>query len=78
MTKNKISLPVIIERDEDGLYVGTVPALRSCYTQAKTIPELYNRLEEAVRVCLKAEQKLFKTTPQPGEFLGVQKLEFSV
>jgi len=27
-------LLVLIEKDEDGSYVATVPALKSCYTQA--------------------------------------------
>jgi len=31
---------VLIEKDEDGYYVATVPALRSCYTQAKALEEL--------------------------------------
>ena len=51
--KNKIySFPVIIEKDEDGLFVGTVPALRNCYTQAKTLSKLYERLDEVVALCL--------------------------
>ncbi len=76
--KNKIySFPVVIERDEDGNFVGTVPALRSCYTQAKTLPELYKRLDEAVVLCLEVETDFFKHKMRMNEFLGVQKLEFS-
>ena len=44
--------PVIIEKDEMGYYLGKVPALRSCYTQAKTLPELYKRLDEVVSLCV--------------------------
>ena len=43
--KNKYNFSVIIEKDESGYYIGRVPDLRSCYTQAKTLPELYKRLE---------------------------------
>ena len=39
---------VLIEKDEDGYYVATVPALRSCYTQAKTLEELYPRIKGAI------------------------------
>ncbi|MFH1947191.1 MAG: type II toxin-antitoxin system HicB family antitoxin [Candidatus Magasanikbacteria bacterium] len=46
------SFPVIIEKDTDGNFIGTVPALRSCYTQAKTLPELYKRLDEVVALCI--------------------------
>jgi len=72
------SFPVIIEKDEDGLFVGTVPVLRSCYTQAKTLAKLYERLDEAVALCLEVENDFFKSKVGQNEFLGVQKLEFSV
>jgi len=45
-------LSVLIEKDEDGYYVATVPALKSCYTQAKTLEELYPRIKEVVVLCL--------------------------
>lgn len=43
---------VIIERDEDGYLVATVPALPGCFTQAKSLPELMVRVKEAIRLCL--------------------------
>jgi predicted RNase H-like HicB family nuclease len=42
---------VLIEKDEDGFYVATVPALKSCYTQAKTMEELIPRLREVIELC---------------------------
>ena len=44
-----------IERDEDGYYVGWVPALRSCYTQARTLETLGKRLKEVIELCLEEE-----------------------
>jgi predicted RNase H-like HicB family nuclease len=32
--------PVIIEQDEDGMFIANVPDLRGCHTQAKSIEEL--------------------------------------
>ncbi len=43
---------VIIEQDEDGFFVASVPALPGCYTQAKTMPELKKRVKEAIQLCL--------------------------
>jgi predicted RNase H-like HicB family nuclease len=43
---------VIIERDEDGYLVGSVPALRGCHTQARTMDQLLERIEEAILLCL--------------------------
>jgi len=58
-TKKKIyHFPVVIEQDEMGYYIGKVPALRSCYTQAKTLPELYKRLNEVVGLCVEVESNI--------------------
>lgn len=73
--KQPYSFTVLIEKDESGYYVGTVPGLRSCYTQAKTLPQLYKRLEEVIDLCLEVEQKQFKTKIPKNEFIGVQVLE---
>ncbi len=43
---------VIIERDADGWYVGSVPALPGCHTQAKKLETLHVRLQEAIELCL--------------------------
>ena len=63
---------ILIEQDEDGYYVATVPALKSCYTQAKTLEELYPRIKEVIELCFEEE----KVTPM--KFVGVQQLEVAV
>lgn len=74
--KHNYNFSVIIEKDEKGYYIGTIPALRSCYTQAKTLPTLYKRLEEVVQLCLKVEKETFKEKVLQNQFIGVQQLEF--
>ena len=43
---------VDIERDEDGYYVASVPALPGCHTQAKTLDQLMGRIQEAIGLYL--------------------------
>ncbi|MEB3231090.1 MAG: type II toxin-antitoxin system HicB family antitoxin [Leptolyngbyaceae bacterium] len=43
---------VVIEKDEDGLYVGEVPQLSACYSQGETIDELMENIREVVEMCL--------------------------
>jgi len=65
---------VIVERDEDGYYVASVPELPGCHTQAKTLDELMERVKEAVEVYLEAEG----TKPREGvELIGFQFVEVS-
>ncbi|MCI0341602.1 MAG: type II toxin-antitoxin system HicB family antitoxin [Planctomycetales bacterium] len=63
-------LHVVIERDSAGYFVGSVPALKGCHTQARSLDELMIRVREAVDLCLEAEgDKL-----EPLDFVGVQKI----
>ncbi|MEL6162081.1 MAG: type II toxin-antitoxin system HicB family antitoxin, partial [Cyanobacteria bacterium J06627_32] len=39
---------VVIEKDADGFYIATVPALKGCHTQAKSLDELMQRVQEAI------------------------------
>ena len=56
MQKKKVlDFVVLIEQDEAGWYVATVPSLQGCYTQGKTIPQVMERVKEAIQVCLEAE-----------------------
>jgi predicted RNase H-like HicB family nuclease len=63
---------VIVERDEDGLFIGSIPELPGCHTQAKTIDELMDRIKEAAELYLEVEE----TDRDTGrEFVGIQFLE---
>jgi predicted RNase H-like HicB family nuclease len=46
---------VIIERDSEGYYVASVPELRGCHTQAKSLDILMERIREAIELCLEGE-----------------------
>lgn len=52
LTYRQQQYKVIIERDEDGFFVASVPALPGCYTQAKTHTDLMKRVCDAIRLCL--------------------------
>ncbi len=68
--KHQRKFTVVIERDEDGYCVGTVPALRGCHTQAKTLDTLMKRMREAVALCLESEDGGSSSL----ELVGVQQI----
>ena len=51
MTKKR-QLTAIIERDEDGYYVASIPELHGCHTQGKDLSEVMERIKEAALLCL--------------------------
>ena len=62
---------IVIEKDEDGYYVATVPVLRGCHTQAKSLDTLMKRIKEVIELCLEVEE------PVSNEFIGVQRIAVS-
>ena len=70
----KYNLTILIEKDEDGIYVASVPALKGCYTQAKTVEELMPRVREAIELYLEDESE---EIPQ-NEFVGIHQVEVVV
>ncbi len=59
---------VVIERDADGYFVASVPNLRGCHTQARSLDELMDRIREAIELCLEVEE------PVDTEFVGIQRI----
>lgn len=71
MEKNAFNFTVIIEQDEDGIYVAKVPDIPGCYTQGKSVEQVMERIKEAIQVCLDSE----KEEPEPLKFIGLQQIE---
>ena len=64
------SFSVVIERDAEGFYVGSVPALPGCHTQAKSLDQLMKRMKAAIELCLEVEGEDVGDL----DFVGVQRL----
>jgi len=48
----KREFTVIVEKGEDNYYIGSVPELKGCHTQGKTLDELMTNIKEAIELCL--------------------------
>lgn len=81
MAHRRKEFKVLLERDEDGFYVASVPALPGCHTQARTLPVLMKRIREAISLCLevassdpayRARVEKFSYSPT---FVGIETVE---
>lgn len=61
---------VVIEQDADGYFVASVPELRGCHTQAKSLDTLMKRIREVIELCLEDQEEGFA----PSRFVGVQRV----
>jgi predicted RNase H-like HicB family nuclease len=68
--KAKRKFTVLIEQDEEGYLVATVPALRGCHTQAKSLDTLMERVREVIALCLEDTNNHVG----PLELVGIQQI----
>jgi predicted RNase H-like HicB family nuclease len=47
---------VVVEKDSDGFFVASVPALAGCHTQARSLDQLMERIKEAIELCLEVQE----------------------
>ena len=63
-------LPVVVEQDEDGVFIVSVPTLKGCRSYGLTLDEAMNNITEAAMLCLEDEKPQKNST-----FVGVRDLE---
>jgi len=71
--ENTLDFNVVIEQDEDGIFIARVPQIDGCYTQGKNLHEVLERIKEAIEVCLEGD----KENISPLKFIGIQKVQVS-
>jgi len=54
---------VVVERDEDGLYVASVPLLQGCYTQGETYEEALENVKDAIKLHIEARKEVGEPIP---------------
>lgn len=77
-TVKELQFKVLIEQDEDGVYVASVPELPGCYTQGKTLEKVRERIKEAIELVLESDTDIKKEklqSPQPSSrFFGIEEI----
>jgi predicted RNase H-like HicB family nuclease len=68
--KSRVHLPVVVEQDEDGAYIVSVPTLQGCRSYGLTFDEAMQNITEAAKLCLEDEALVSDST-----FIGVRDLE---
>lgn len=75
-----LNFRVIIEQDEDGVFVASVPAIPGCHTQGNSYEQVIKNIKEAIELCLEVareDKKYYQKIDWSGtddgksRFLGV-------
>lgn len=69
--KKERQYTVIIEKGEDGNFIGTTLEIKGCHSQGETIEELLLNMREVIELCLEVQGE---TEPYIKEIVGIQKV----
>lgn len=54
---------IVVEQDEDGVYIASCPALQGCYSQGDTYDEAVENLKDAIRLHIEARREVGESVP---------------
>jgi len=69
----KYHFPVVVETDEDGIYIVSCPTFKGCHADGKTIDEAMENLKEVIEMCLEEEE-----SANINQFIGVREMEITL
>lgn len=73
-----LQFKVLIEQDENRVYVASVPELPGCYTQGQTLEEVRERIKEVIELVLEEDPELKKEKLQSpkssSNFFGIEEI----
>ncbi|MBK7958451.1 MAG: type II toxin-antitoxin system HicB family antitoxin [Bacteroidetes bacterium] len=72
--KEKLHLPILIEQDEDGVYIVSCNSFKGCHSYGKTVNEAIENIKEVISMCME-EQVVYENSNQ---FIGFRELEISI
>ncbi len=73
------SIQVVVEQDEDSVFIAECPALQGCYAQGKTFEQAIKNIQDVIMMCIQEmndENK--KINLKYPEVIGIKTLEVSV
>jgi predicted RNase H-like HicB family nuclease len=75
MDTQVLNYRVIIEKDEDGVFVASVPTLQGCYTEADTYEEAVKDIKKVIKLHLKARVETEAIDDSKSEFIGIKNIQ---
>ena len=66
-------LPVVVETDEDGIFIVSCPVFKGCHSYGSTIDEALDNLKEVVQMCIDEQP-----VEEQNKFIGVREMEFKM
>ncbi len=68
-------LPILVEQDEDDMYIVSCPVFKACHSYGKTIDEALANIMEVIEICIDEEKE--KATGI-NRFIGFREIQINL
>ena len=73
MATKKYHFPILVEQDEDNIYIVSCPVFKGCHSYGKTMEEAMTNIQEVIEMCLEEEK------PESlNHFIGFREIEMQI
>lgn len=55
MQNKKMHFPILLEQDEDGIFIVSCPSFKGCNSYGKTVSEAMKNIQEVIEICIEEE-----------------------
>jgi predicted RNase H-like HicB family nuclease len=70
--KEVLHFPVLVEQDENGIYIVSCPVFKGCHSYGKTVEEAVSNIREVIEICLDEEKE---NADRLNRFIEVREVE---
>lgn len=68
-------LPILVEQDEDNIYIVSCPVFKACHSYGTTIEEALANIMEVIEMCI--DEKKEKTS-STNRFIGFREIQIDL
>ncbi len=73
--KKILHLPILIEQDEDDVYIVSCPVFKGCHSYGKSIDDALTNIREVIDMCIEEEKEKGSGI---NRFVGFREMEVSL
>lgn len=74
-TDKKIHLPIIVEQDEEDVFIVSCPVFKGCHSYGNTIDMALENLKEVIEMCMEEETESIEGI---NRFVGFREMQVSL
>ncbi len=70
-----LHLPILLEQDEDDVYIVSCPVFKGCHSYGLTVDEALSNIREVIDICIEEDKE---KTSEINRFVGFREIQVPI